>query len=117
MSDGLRRIDARTWIYNETIDEHHVGGCAFYLADGYVVIQSLKVPEDVRQRGFGRRILNNALKILTAAHPEKDIYIAALPYGTTCTTQEQLIRFYESEGFVRSPNHPYELVIKRKNTK
>lgn len=117
MSDGLRRIDARTWIYNETIDAHHVGGCAFYLADGYVVIQSLKVPEDVRKRGFGRRILRNALRMMDERHPEKDIYIGALPYGEYCMTQDRLIHFYESEGFVRFPGHPYELVIKRKNTK
>lgn len=66
--------------------------------DEYVLIEKVFVPEEHRQKGVARRILRNALREIKEAHPDKAIKLAALPDPGT-VSMDDLIAFYESEGF------------------
>jgi GNAT superfamily N-acetyltransferase len=66
--------------------------------EDYALIEKIFVPKESRGRGAGRALLRNALREITAAHPGMDIKLAALPFDDGMD-MEDLVSFYESEGF------------------
>lgn len=67
--------------------------------DEYVLIEKLYVAPAYRRQGKGRAMLREALAEISAQHPGMDVKVAALPFGEEAIEMEDLVAFYESEGF------------------
>lgn len=67
--------------------------------DEYVLIEKLYVTPSERRQGKGRAMLREALEEIAAQHPGMTIKVAALPFDDDAIEMQDLVGFYESEGF------------------
>jgi len=67
--------------------------------DEYALIEKIYVPPSQRGNGIARKMLRSALAEIKQEHPDLPIKIAALPFGEDAIEMEDLVSFYESEGF------------------
>lgn len=64
----------------------------------YILIDGVQTPVESRGQGQARECLRLALAAIKDAHPDMTVKLCANPLDTT-TTQEGLVRFYQSMGF------------------
>ncbi len=69
------------------------------VGEDYALIEKIYVPEADRSNGVGRRILRESIHEIQQQHPDMPIKIAAYPFGDNALDMEDLVNFYESEGF------------------
>ena len=69
------------------------------VGEDYALIEKIYVPEADRSSGVGRRILRESIHEIQQQHPDMPIKIAAYPFGDNTLDMEDLVNFYESEGF------------------
>ena len=68
--------------------------------DDYVLIEKLFVAVEDRRQGVARKMLRDAIADIRKEHGNKmSIRLAALPFGEDAIEMEDLVAFYESEGF------------------
>lgn len=65
----------------------------------YALIEKVFVPEGERGKGHGRALIRQSLKEIQESHPGIDIKLAADPFGENAMDMDDLVKFYESEGF------------------
>lgn len=69
-------------------------------SDDYVLIDKVFVPEGMRGKGVGRKVLADALREARARHPELPVKLAALPdKGAGALDMNELVSWYERMGF------------------
>jgi len=70
-----------------------------FAGDDYARIDKLYVPAKERSSGVGRKLLRDTIQEIQQKHPNMPIKLAALPFGEKGLDMENLVKFYESEGF------------------
>lgn len=83
----------------------------------FVILHSVIVSSQHRRKGIGSQIVQFALDHAKKQWPTRTIYISSVPYSSDPMTQEDLFRFYEKFGFVRTPQHPFEMQHQGKEKK
>lgn len=68
-------------------------------SEEYVLIEKVFVPAHQRRQGVARKMLRNALADIKRHYPSLPIKVAALPFGPDPIEMDDLVAFYESEGF------------------
>lgn len=67
--------------------------------DDYILIGKLFIPSELRGQGIGRLLLRDSLKKISREHPGETVRLAALPFDNSPLEMNELVKFYESEGF------------------
>ena len=68
-------------------------------SEEYVLIEKLFVPPRQRRQGIARKLLRDAIAEARQQCPNLPIKVAALPFGDDQIEMDDLVAFYESEGF------------------
>ena len=68
-------------------------------SEEYVLIEKLFVPPHQRRQGVARKLLREAIAEVRQQYHDLPIKIAALPFGDDQIDMDDLVAFYESEGF------------------
>lgn len=97
IKERLKEKPYYSWsLDNEPIFDHEGNESA---GDDYARIDKLYVPEEKRSKGVGRKLLRDSIQEIQQKHPNMPIKLAALPFGKNGLDMENLVKFYESEGF------------------
>lgn len=78
----------------------------------FVILHSVIVSSQYRRKKIGSQIVQWSLDYAKKEWPDRPVYISAVPYSADPMSHEDLFRFYEKFGFVRTPDHPFEMKIK-----
>ena len=81
----------------EVVDEY--GDVDYEPGPDYMLIEGVYVAPDSRQKGIGRKLLRSALARIKAQDSQIDVRLSADPIADEAVSQEDLVSFYESEGF------------------
>ena len=86
-----------SWDVNEDLifdDEGNEVG-----TEEYVLIEKIYVPAEQRRQWLARKMLREAIVEAKEKHAGLTIKIAALPFDGDAIEMDDLVAFYESEGF------------------
>ena len=81
----------------EVVDEY--GDVDYEPGPDYMLIEGVYVAPDSRQKGIGRKLLRSALARIKSQDSQIDVRLSADPIADEAVSQEDLVSFYESEGF------------------
>jgi hypothetical protein len=85
--------------------------------ENYALIDKLYVPESERKKGLGRTMIKNSLAEIQKKHPHLPIKVSAYPFGKNPIDMDNLVKFYQSEGFDVDNTDGHAVIMKHDGRK